>query len=1069
MKPAFGVLGPLLTPAGTIGATKHRILLASLLMRPGEPVSVEELTGHLWDFDPPERPKAAIQTYVKRLRQVLGAAVIRTSGRGYLADVPPESVDVCQFRELTRAADSAGPADRARLLGEALELWRGQPFADVPSPALRADYGVRLTGERARALELRFAAESELGRSGELVAGLRAATAEFPLNEELWGQLMLALYRSNRQAEALEAFTEVSRVLMAELGAGTGARLRELHQLILTQDDSLGPPSPTAPAEHRVIPAQLPLDVPDFVGRAEVSAKIISSLRESVPVILSGPPGVGKTALAVRIGHALRRHFPDGQLYVNLRGFDVHAPMTPVRVLSRFLRGLGVAADQIPADEQELAAQYQACVRHRRVLVVLDNAVSTAQVRDLLPVAQGCATLITSRNELPELVEAHHRQLGVLSLDDSRELLAATISSAVAVTEPQAVDALASLCSFLPLALRIAAANIATSPRPDLRHFVAELRGGNRLDDLSISGDEHTAIKTAFDLSYLALPPEARQLFSRMSLVPGADFTSAQAAVLMNLSPDEAQPLLDRLSTAHLIQRQQGDRYSFHDLLRLYASHKLQESAGEAQRQELRSALYSHYLTSAKAACARLYPGVFHLYPEAFPAPEDSEFADVEPARSWLEAETANLVAAVTQSIQDQLHEFAWGIIDALRRYLQSAGMHTDQMIIGSVGLVSARDVGDRAAEAYMLTTIAQSHIKSADYQQSEGAVNQALAIYRELGSQTGMLHSSNMLGTIGIKIGKIDSAIKHYTSSLDLSDATGNQVGAAIALTNLSSAYWMKGQLQEFSTSAEDAARRAQEVGIEELLAVCQVNMAAGLNSIGKFRRAIPIAKQAQLTSEKVGAKENQILAHNESAIAYYNLGDYTSALAEADVALETSHGTSMFFVEAYSLSIKSLILNKIGDTGSATEFSNRAVSLSEEKGLPENLAFALNCRGIIRKATALDSAIQDTSQAVATSREHGYLLREHQALTTLASLNALSGELYAAQESATEALNKHLSTGHVPGQAHTLHLLGAIAQKSKNKAAAMSYWQEAHELFHAMGMPESAEVEQNIAAYRC
>ncbi|MCK2236899.1 MULTISPECIES: BTAD domain-containing putative transcriptional regulator [unclassified Crossiella] len=1068
MKPIFGVLGPLLTPAGTIGAAKHRILLAGLLLRTGEPVSVEELTGQLWEFDPPAQPRAAIQTYVRRLRQSLGASVIRTSGRGYLAEVPPESVDVFRFRELVRSAEAAGAAERSRLLGEALRLWRGQPLADVPSQLLRERHVARLTDGRIRAMELRFAVELETSGSGELVAGLRAATAEFPLHEEFWAQLMTALYRSDRQAEALEAFAEAAEILKVELGVGTGPRLRELHQMILTQDGSIGSPRPLAPAHPTVLPAQLPLDIPDFVGRTEASAKIISLLRKSVPVIISGPPGVGKTALAIRIGHTLRRDFPDGQLHVNLRGFDVRVPMSPAQVLSRFLRGLGVAAEQIPVEQQELAARYQECVRNRRILVVLDNAASIEQVHDLLPTGPGCGAIITSRNKLSELTEAHHQQLDVLTLSESKTLLSSTLGSAVVAAEPQKIDTLANLCSFLPLALRIAAANIASSRRPNLHGFIAELQSSNRLNNLSISGDEQSAVQTAFDLSYLALGSEEQKLFARLSLVPGSDFTLAEAAVLMQMSPDQVEPALNHLSSAHLIQKQHENRYSLHDLLRLYSSHQLRESAHENQSRDLKSALYGHYLTSARAACATLYPGIFHLYPEEFPTSSGSVFTSVELARSWLESEVANLAAVITRALEEQFTETAWGIADAIRRYIQSAGMHLEQLAIGSSCLESAQEVGNRPAEAYMLATISQSYFKSANYEKSRKAALEAQVIYRELRSDTGMLHTSNMLGLIDNKTGDIDSAIRHYESSLSLSNASGNRVGGAIALNNLSSAYWMTARLDDFYTAAEATAESAQELGISELLMVAQVNMAAALNSIGQFSKAIPVAEKSLLDSKRVGAKENQILAYNEAAIAHYNLGQYAAALKETEGALEVSHSMTLYFAEAYSLSLRSLILNKVDDADAAIEFSNRAVRLSEEKGLPENLSFALNCRSNIRRTGALESAIQDASRAVTISREHGHLLREHQGLTTLASACTLAGELKTAQETATAALNCHVATGHVPGQAHTLHVLGDVAQKAGETTAALSYWQEAHKLFCSMRMMEAAEVGASIAAAR-
>ncbi|WHT18878.1 BTAD domain-containing putative transcriptional regulator [Crossiella sp. CA-258035] len=508
MKPAFGVLGPLLTPAGTIGATKHRILLASLLMRPGEPVSVEELTGHLWDFNPPEQPRATIQTYVRRLRKALGASVLRTAGRGYLVDVPPESVDAFQFRELVRAATGAQVTLRAELLGEALGLWRGQAFADVPSTPLRETHGVRLAQDRVQALESQFAAGLDLGHDGELVAALRATTAEHPLHEEFWAQLMLALCRGDRQAEALDVFAEASRLLAAELGAKPGPRLRELHQRILTGDTVL---APTAASRPTTVPSQLPLDIPDFVGRAELITEITGLLDAPAPVIISGPPGVGKTALAIRLGHIVRADFPDGQLYANLRGFAASPPATADQVMSQFLRGLGVPQDGIPSDHSALAALYQETLTERRVLLVLDNAASAAQVRDLLPTGARTATMITSRTELPGLPASPRFTLDVLTSAAARDLLVRMLGRAAVDRAENAAAELAELCVYLPLAIRIAAANIADHSA-GIAPYVAVLRTENRVDALSVIGDEQAAVEATFDLSYQALGPAAQQL-----------------------------------------------------------------------------------------------------------------------------------------------------------------------------------------------------------------------------------------------------------------------------------------------------------------------------------------------------------------------------------------------------------------------------------------------------------------------------------------------------------------------------------------------------------------------------
>lgn len=467
----FRVLGPLEVRRGErpvrLSSAKHRVLLAALLLRAGEVLPFGELTELIWGDRPPEQPRRAIQLYVTRLRKLLRVpGVIVTYPDGYRLDVPALQIDLGRFRLCLEQADRAvgDPMARAEALARALAEWRGEPLAGLPSDALQSTCAPQLQELRSRTRERLFDVELSLGRAPELIDALSALTAQYPLRERLWAQLMTALHRSGRRGDALSAYHVVRRNLADELGIEPGEPLQALYAEVLAGQSPGASPS---------IPRQLPPDLPVFVGRTEALARLdalhAEDTRAAITVI-SGIAGVGKTALAARWAHRVAEDFPDGQLWADLRGSHPHGEVRPEDVLARFLRALGVLEVDIPLDPDDRASLYRSLTDGRRMLVVLDDASSAYQVRPLQPGAPDCATLVTSQRWLPDLIVsqgAHPLVLDVLTPEEARSLLIRRLGTDRVPTDGRTAKVI-DACGGLPLALATLAARATAQPEAAL-------------------------------------------------------------------------------------------------------------------------------------------------------------------------------------------------------------------------------------------------------------------------------------------------------------------------------------------------------------------------------------------------------------------------------------------------------------------------------------------------------------------------------------------------------------------------------------------------------------------------
>jgi DNA-binding SARP family transcriptional activator len=678
----FCLLGPLVVRRGgvvlPVPRGRQRAMLAVLLLNAGRVVSVGEMAETLWGPSPLPSAPVTVRNYVKRLRRVLGdadQARILTRSPGYVIRVDPGELDVARFevllegaRSAARAGSWAAAADQARA---ALALWRGEPLADVKSEALALREVPRLAELRLQAAELRIDAELRLGRQGVVIADLERMAAAHPLREHLHARLMLALYRDGRQAEALAAYQHARRVLVDELGAEPGAELRELHRQILTAGPVLAGPQSGQPPQGGarpagarpgpVVPRELPGPVAQFMGRAAELANLAGMLERAsvqrpgtlVISAITGMAGVGKTALALQWAHRMADRFPDGQLHVNLRGYDPGQPISAADALAGFLRSLGVAEPDIPAGTGERAARYRSLVAGRRMLIMIDNARDVEQVRPLLPGSPSCAAVVTSRDALAGLVArdgAARLELGLLPPAEAVGLLRALIGERVEA-EPEATRTLAGYCARLPLALRVAAERAAAAPAISLADLTSELADQQeRLDLLDAAGDQLTAVRAVFSWSVRHLDDEAARAFRLLGLHPGADFDAYAAAALTDTPLRQARWLLHRLARAHLIQAAGTGRYGLHDLLRAYAADQAAIRDSEQEQGMALTRLFDHYLATAAVAAGALFPADPDQPAVPQPAGLVPPITSPATALAWLDAQGPTLVAAAAHA-----------------------------------------------------------------------------------------------------------------------------------------------------------------------------------------------------------------------------------------------------------------------------------------------------------------------------------------------------------------------------------------------------------------------------------
>jgi DNA-binding SARP family transcriptional activator len=946
----FRILGPIEVWAGQswngIGAPKWRSLLATLLLNPGQAVSTDRLIAEIWGDQPPDRASNLVSVYVLRLRRLLGdpdGKVLTTRAPGYQLRLEPGDLDAGRFEVLVvqgRQALDAGDFRRAaEVLAEAGGLWHGPALADVPPSELVTAEASRLEESRLTAVELRIEADLGCGLNAQLVPELRRLASDHPLREGLWSLQIRALDAAGRRAEALAAYGRARVVIADELGVDPGPELQRLYQVMLTADaltqaapgtalpaaaaaanlgqppaavaasetgDAPGPQAaaarPPALAPLRRVPAQLPADVPDFTDREihlDRLLRLVHEARErenpavSVAVV-AGTPGLGKTAFAVHAAHALRHDFPDGQLYANLLGGS-ERPAPADDVLARFLRDLGVEGARVPVDAEERAALYRTRLAGKQTLVLLDDARQAAQVRPLLPGTGSCAVIVTSRNRLADLAGSSLVDLDLLDHGQAAELFTRIIGTERADAEPEAVRDVLDICAGLPLAIRIAGARLAARPGWSVRTLAGRLSDQRRrMDELS-AGD--LAVRTCFQVSFETLPRSAgaydvdpAHAFRLLGAWQGASIGLQAAAALIGEREGAVARALEVLVDAHLLECPSPDRYQFHDLLRAYAAECARADEPPNVIDAAVRRVLTWYLRTADAAAGVIAPYRDRVPLDApEPAWEPRVFATAAEALGWFNQERVNLVAATRQAAEHRLHDIAWELPVAATVYFSRHGWRAEWITTHRIGLASARELGDRAAEAWVLNNLGMVFSQQGD-DSAIGYYEQAMAVRRDTGDRTGQAQAAVNLAFHYRRQGRYEEAVAALLEVLELQ--VGHRVGESIALCELGEAYLELGRYDEAATRSQQALTLAREVGAGRIEGYALYNLGRVELNRGLFGKGAELLEQALGMHRAAGDRmgEAQDLQYMGSALASDGrLADASDVWARSRIIFET------------------------------------------------------------------------------------------------------------------------------------------------------------------------------------
>ncbi|BCJ75015.1 SARP family transcriptional regulator [Catellatospora sp. IY07-71] len=909
----FRVLGPVEVVASgapvRFARRQQLDLVAFLMLRADRVVATGEIVEAMWGGAAPRTAGVQVQNMVSALRAALHdgdgpLATVDRQAAGYALRITAGRLDLAVFEQLVRRARvAATPADAAVLLREALGLWRGT----VPLAGVRAAFATAarayLSEQRDTALEQLFDAELGCGNHAGIVPALTDAVAANPVRQRFVAQLMIALHRGGRVTDALGAFRSARRVLSGEYGLDVGRDLRDLERRILRGDNTLDAPVERQQAvvptrsDHDVsraavlVPAQLPLDVRGFAGRAAELARLdelaagAGSAATAVAVVV-GTAGVGKTALAVYWAQRAAAAFPDGQLYVNLRGFHPGArPMDPGEALRGFLDALGAAPERVSAGLDAQAALYRSMVAGRRVLVLLDNAVDAEQVRPLLPGGRGGMVLVTSRDQLIGLIAREGAvpvTLGVLPAAEARELLSARLGAQRVDADPQAADEIAAHCARLPLALAMVAARAAVNPAFPLGSLSAELSAA-RGSPHGLDGDYFTTdVQAAFSWSYRRLSSPAARLFRLLGLHPGQDVGLDAAASLAGEPPQEVRPLLAELVRAHLVTEHLPGRFSMHDLLRAYAAELARDTDSGPDLQAARRRLLAHYLHSAYAAALLIYPHRIRLeLVPAEPGTAVTAFADAERASAWFAVEHPVLVAALNTAADENLGVHAWQLASAMSTFLDRSGHWHDWVATQRTALAVAERCTDRVGRAHAHGSLGLACNRLKRYDEAHAHLRRADGLFGELDDLVGQAYTHLRMSLVHEGQGDRLAALADAQQALYRFKRAEHRIGQGQALNSIGWLHAQLGQYAEAVEHCEQAVAVHRALGDREGLANALDSLGFAYHSRGDHRRAVVHYRQALVVLRRLDDPYYE-------TITLTHLGDTHHAAGEGRAAAE-------------------------------------------------------------------------------------------------------------------------------------------------------------------------------------
>jgi tetratricopeptide (TPR) repeat protein len=932
LRPQFRLLGPVEVWAGEgsldAGQPRQRAVLAVLLADAGRPVSVDTLIARVWGTESPDRPRAALQVYLSRIRRLLEqarrcgatAAVLSRVPGGYLLQVEPDQIDLQLFRRL------AGTGSPVESLRAALALWRGQPLIGIDG-----DWASRtrqLWGrERVDAAIAWARAELAEANPGPVLADLAELASENPLVEPLTEVLMLALHAAGRANEALDLYARTRARLADELGTDPGPELQSLHQSLLRGEIAAVPS--VGPA--RAIPRQLPAPPQLFTGRVLELAELDKIHDASTVVItaIDGMAGVGKTALAVQAAHQMVERYPDGQLFIDLHGYtEGVAPVAPDAALDSLLRSLGVAGERIPADLDQRAALYRSRLADQRLVIVLDNAATEAQVRPLLPGVPGCLVLVTSRRRLAGLDHTHTLSLDTLPRPDAIALLRQTAGeSRLAGQPPAVVEELVELCGRLPLAIRIAAARLRSHQSWDLAHLVERL--GDQQDRLAELQAGERSVTAALDLSYQELDDDQRQTYRRLGLHFGPEIDAYAAAPLLHASSLQAARLLEQLLDAHLLQEPVPGRFRFHDLVRAHAAHTA--ARDETQPDGCVDRLLDYYRHTAAIATDIAYPdGREYRSPIPPTFSSGPRLPDPTAALEWLDTELPNLLAAVSYADEHGKPAQLLPLSTILHWHLRTRGAYHAAETLHQRALTTARTIGATAAEAE--ARVGLGHILRLQGRYVLAAEHYQLALH--LAHPLTEVQALVGLGTVHRLQGRYDQAAELYQQALEFSVATDNHSGEMETLSGLAHVHRMRGQFGPATDSFRQALRLARTAGDRTAEVQALNGLGTVLRAQGRTEQAADHHQQALWLARAIGHRSAELNALTGLGHFRRTLGQHEQASDHFGEALELARATGHRDGELRALAGIGHVHRLQGRFGPAADILDRLLDLAHRCG---------------------------------------------------------------------------------------------------------------------------------------
>ena len=962
----FALLGSLVIVGGpgqqtSLPGPRLRVLLAALLLRANTPVSADALAEAVWDGDLPPAAMQTLRSYVRRLRRALGpegGTLIEARDPGYLIRLEGAELDVLEFETLCREAAGALRAaawsQASDAATRALELWRGPPLLDVPSQLLYDEMVPRLEQLRVQALEDLAEADLHLGRHEQLVPQLRDLAVQHPLRERFRAQLMLALYRCNRQAEALESYRDARRALVQELGIEPGPELRRLHERVLAGDTGLlaFPLGGTTPGPGRTalpVPRQLPAVARYFTSRqTELNALLslphdsrgtIGNRRTVVISVIHGMAGVGKTALAVHAAHQLADQFPDGQLFLDLHAYTRgYEPRAPGEALEAFLRALGVPPQQIPEDVEQRAALYRQRLADTRTLILLDNAVGEAQVRPLLPGSASCLVLVTSRRNLKGLDDAYLIPLDVLPQADAITLLRAVAGPERLPADDPVLGEIAGLCGRLPLALRIAAALLRHRPVWPPGHLAGLLR--DQQQRVSTLDDGERDLGAMFDLSYCTLDGQHQRLFRHLGLIPGPDFDAYAAAALADTAPCAATRLLEDLVDHNLLVPHVHGRYRLHDLIRLHAL-ALAEHDPAKDRQAALDRLLDYYQHTASRADA-LLANHARQGPTSRAYTPVPVLHDQQAALAWLRVERPNLLAVLRYTTV-RAHQRTVALTAGLAALLRTDGPWTQAITLHTTAVTAACQLGDRSGQADALTELGQVRMLSGDYPGATRDLREALRLHEDLGDRRGQADALTELGQVRMLTGDYAGAARDLTEALQLFQDLGERNGQPIALTWLGQVRRATGDYDGAARDLTEALRLFQDVGYRRGQAAALTELGDVRRATGDYAGAARDLQEALRLLQDLGERNGQAVALTWLGAVRRSSGDLRGATRDLQTALKLFRLIGARNNEAVTLNHYAEAVAAGCDQPRALSLYQEALDLAREIGKLDEQARAL------------------------------------------------------------------------------------------------------------------------------